>query len=94
MEIRLWNTVTPKLVSDVIAAKILGCGVQSMRTGDSKIVDPPTQKKTRMVRYKCKTSRFMDSGRITPGSQETMGKSPRWPVGAATSSKTNEDPLS
>ena len=60
-------------VSDVVAAKILGCGVQSTRNWRFQGRGPAYSKKGRMVRYKVQDLYdFMDSGRVTPGSQETM----------------------
>lgn len=54
-------------VSDVIAAKIIGCGVQSMRNWRFQRRGPAYSKRGKMVRYLVQDLLdFMNAGRIDP----------------------------
>lgn len=54
-------------VPDVIAAKIIGCGVQSMRNWRFQGRGPAYSKRGKMVRYRVQDLfDFMNSGRIDP----------------------------
>lgn len=58
-------------VSDVIAAKILGCGVQSMRNWRFQGRGPAYCKRGKMVRYRVQDLiDFMDAGRIDPEARQ------------------------
>jgi len=60
-------------VKDVIAAKILDCGVQSLRNWRFLGRGPIYNKRGTMVRYKVQNLvDFMEAGRVDPEARETV----------------------